>query len=193
MTFLAIQYLEGSLRLTHPPRITSFYFDYSVKKSAVDVLASLLKQLASPLENIPSCLKSLYGNFKPEEPRPDKAKLLNLFVQCAETYQEVFVFLDAFDECDPSLRGDIVSIIKHLHERKMKVWVTTQPRQLDELITEGLDDAIKAQVKAKETDVTRYLSGRLTNVKADNELKALIIRTISSGVDGMYGPDYYVN
>ena len=169
MTFLAIQYLEQSLRLTYPPRITYFYFDFSVKKSVVDVLAGLLKQLASPMRNIPSCLKTLYGNFKTEGPRPDEAKLLELFVDCAEEYPEVFVFFDAFDECEPTLRVDIVSIIQHLHERKIKVWVTTQPRQLDELVTEGPDDAIKAEIKAKETDVTRYLSGRLKNVK-DNDV-----------------------
>jgi hypothetical protein len=193
MMFFAIQYLEQSLRLTHTRRITHFYFDYSVKKSAVDVLASLLKQLASPLRNIPSCLQPLYRNFKPDGPRPDKAKLLQLFGDCAEEYPELFVFLDAFDECDPTLRWDIVWIIKHLHERRIKVWVTTQPRHLDELRMEGLDDAIESKVKAQETDVTRYLSGRLKNVKGDNELKAEIIRTISSGVDGMYGPDFWVS
>jgi hypothetical protein len=192
MTFLAIQYLKQSLRLTYPPRITYFYFDYSVEKlELVDVLAGLLKQLASPL---PSCLKTLYGNFiEPGGPRPDKAKLLELFVDCAEEYPEVFVFFDAFDECDSTLRVEIVEIIKHLHERKIKVWVTTQPRQLDDLVTEGPDGAINAEIKAKETDVTRYLSGRLKNVRVDNELKAEIIRTISSQVDGMYGPDLCVS
>jgi hypothetical protein len=161
-----------------------------VKKSAVDLLASLLQQLASPLENIPSCIKPLYGTFTPEGPRPDKAKLLDFFVECAEAYPQVFVFLDAFDECEPTLRGDIVSIIRRLHDAKIKVWVTTQPRLLDDLETEGLNDAIRAEIIAKETDVARYIKGRLFNVKIDNRLKTEILDMISSGVDGMYHPAF---
>jgi hypothetical protein len=67
----------------------------------------------------------LYGNFKPEDPRPDQAKLLELLVEFVEAHPEVFVFLDAFDECDPTLCGHVVSIVKWLQEAKIKVWVTT--------------------------------------------------------------------
>jgi hypothetical protein len=186
-SFFAIQYLEESLRLHRPRRITYFYFDYSVKKqSAVDLLASLLKQLASPLETMPHCLNGLYGNFKPEAPRPDQEKLLELFVECAKAYPEVFVFLDAFDECDPTLCAHVVSIVKRLHKEKIKVWVTTQPGRLDDLATEGLNDAIKAEIKAKETDVARYVNAKLRKDSVDNKLRMEIVNTISSGVDGMY-------
>jgi hypothetical protein len=152
----------------------------------VDVLASLLKQLASPLETVPHCLNGLYGNFKPEAPRPDQEKLLELFVECAKAYPEVFVFLDAFDECDPTLRGHVASIVKRLHKEKIKVWVTTQPGRLEDLSTEGLNDAIKVEIKAKETDVARYVSAKLPKDSVPNELKLEIVNTISSGVDGMY-------
>jgi hypothetical protein len=187
-SFFAIQYLEQSLRLHHPRRVTYFYFDYSVKKSVVDLLASLLKQLASQLEDVPPCLKMLYGNFKLETPRPNQAKLLELFIECAKAYPEVFVFLDAFDECDPTLRADVVSIVKQLHEAKVKVWVTTQPGRLEDLATEGLNDAIKAELKAKETDVASYIRSRLPKNSIEKKLRMEIVDTISSGVDGMYEP-----
>jgi hypothetical protein len=186
-SFLAIRYLEKSLRLHQPRRIAYFYFDYSVKKqSAVDVLASLLNQLASPLETVPVCLKGLYGSFKSEDPRPDQAKLLELLVEFVEAYPEVFIFLDAFDECDPILRGHVVSIIKRLHEVKTKVWVTTQPGRLQDLAKDGLKDAIKAEIKAKEMDVASYVRAKLPTDGINDSLKLDIVNTISSGVDGMY-------
>lgn len=182
-SFFAIQYLEESLRLHRPRRIVYVYFDYSVKKqSAVDVLASLLKQLASPLETVPHCLNGLY-DLKPETPRPNQEKLLELFIECAKAYPEVFVFLDAFDECDPTLRGHVVSIVKRLHKEKIKVWITTQPLRLEDLAMEGL---IKAEIKAQKTDVARYVSAKLPKNCVDNNLRMDIVDTISSGVDGMY-------
>jgi hypothetical protein len=184
-SFFSIQYLEQSLRLYQPRRVTYFYFDYAVKKSAVDLLASLLKQLASQLEDVPQCLKTLYQTYKPETPRPDQTKLLEFFVQCAEMYPEAYVFLDAFDECDPKLRKDVVSIVKRLHKAKIKVYVTTQPGGLEDLATDGLNDAVKAEIRAKEPDVRSYVMARLHD-DIEPKLRTKIINTISSGVDGMY-------
>jgi hypothetical protein len=186
-SFLAIRYLEKSLRLPQPRRIAYFYFDYSIKKqSAVDVLASLLKQLASPLETMPVCLKGLYGSVKSEDPRPDQAKLLQLLVEFAEAYPEVFIFLDAFDECDRRLRGHVVSIVKRLHEAKIKVWITTQPGRLQDLEKDGLKDAIEAKIEANKTDIASYITAKLPTDGIDDNLRRDIVGTISSGVDGMY-------
>jgi hypothetical protein len=188
-SFHAIQYLEQSLRQHQVRRTAYFYFDYSVKQqSAVDVLASLLKQLASPLNKVPLCLNGLYQKFKPlaeEVPRPTKETLLELLLEFGKEYPQVFVFLDAFDECDAPLRVELVSIIQVLHDAKIKVWVTTQPGQLQGLEKGGLTDAVKAEIKAKETDVARYVRSNLTNVAIDDQLRTDIINTISSGVDGM--------
>jgi hypothetical protein len=153
----------------------------------VDVLASLLKQLASPLKTIPVCLRALYENFKTDsDPRPDQTKLLELLVQFAQAYPEVFIFLDAFDECDPVLRRQVVSIIKRLHEAKIKVWVTTQPGRLQDLAENGLKDAIKAEIKARETDVASYVRAKLPDGCFDDRVRMDIVKTISSQVDGMY-------
>jgi hypothetical protein len=155
----------------------------------VDVLASLLKQLASPLQAVPVCMKGLYRNFKTvSDPRPDQTKLLDLLIKFAEEYPGVFIFFDAFDECDPILRGHLVSIVKRLHE---KVWVTTQPGRLQDLAKDRLDDAIKVEIKAKETDVANYVRVTLlTHLNIDDELRTEIVDTISSGVDGMYDTCY---
>lgn len=155
----------------------------------MDLLASLLKQLASQLKDVPPCLKTLYQTYKRETPRPDQSKLLEFFVECAKAYPEVYVFLDAFDECDPKLRKDVVSIVKRLHEAKINVYVTTQPGGLEELAMQGLNDAIKAEIKAKEPDVRTYVMSRLPKDGIETTLQKDIINTISSGVDGMYDTD----
>ena len=187
-SFFAIQYLQQSLRLHETRRIAYFYFDYSAKKqSAAAVLASLLKQLASPLKTIPVCLRGLYENFKTDsDPRPDQTKLLELLVEFAQAYPEVFIFLDAFDECDPILRRHVVSITKRLHEAKIKVWVTTQPGRLQDIAKDGLKDAIEAEIKANEIDIASYVRAKLPADGVDDKLRMDIVNTISSGVDGMY-------
>lgn len=141
----------------------------------MDVLASLLKQLASPLQTVPECLKGLYRNSKASDPRPDQAKLLELLVEFASAYPEVFIFLDAFDECHPALRGHVISIVQSLHAAKIKVWVTTRPGGLPDLARDGLKDAIQTEIKVKERDVMNYLKGKLINLEIDDDLRTEIV------------------
>jgi hypothetical protein len=129
----------------------------------------------------------LYRNFQTvSDPRPDQAKLLDLLVEFAAAYPEVLIFLDAFDECDPTLRGHVISIVQRLHEANIKIWVTTQPGRIQDFVKDGLKDAVKAEIKAKKLDVMSYVTAKLISHDIDDNLRTEIIDTISSGVDGMY-------
>jgi len=137
---------------------------------------------------MPSCLKELYSDFEPESPprKPSLSRLIDLFVKCAKEYPQVFVLLDAFDECSLNLRQDVIKIVTQFHVEKIKVWVTTQHGRLSALTTGPLNGAITVEIKADDGDVERYVRANLSDSDIDDELTTEIVKKIVSGVNGMY-------
>jgi len=95
--------------------------------------------------------------------------------------------LDAFDECDAQQHPDIISLIQQFCDSGMKVYVTTRHHLLEYLKAE-FQWATIMKISAKNDDVRTYLTWQLSKKKKriSDDLKAKIIRTISSKAHGMY-------
>jgi hypothetical protein len=96
----------------------------------------------------------------------------------------VFVVLDAFDEC-LKWREEIVSIVGQLYDSGVRVYITTQPHLLDHLLVKPLQGAVRQEISASESDIKDYVEKNL-QPGLDKKLKGETIRTVFSGVDGMY-------
>ena len=77
-------------------------------QTADKVAASLLKQLAWPPEEDRHNLQTVYENLKLEGNRPDREKIVELFVKSAQPVK-VKVLFDALDECkDEESESEVV-------------------------------------------------------------------------------------
>ena len=176
-----------------------FYFDTkdSNNRTPVTLVASLLKQLVSypaPFNKIPPSLKELFDEYvsfcssnPSQQPRkPDIYTLVDVFINCSKEYPPVFVMLDAFDECSFALRGKVISLLTQFHDSGMRIYITTRPYLLEDLTTGPFNGASTMKITANPEDVESYIRERLRNPYCDECLMTEIVKTVTSGIDGMY-------
>ena len=153
-------------------------------------MASLLKQLASPLDGLHPDLKTMYEKSrKYGDLRPELSTLVKHFETCSKQFSMVVVMLDAFDECDAQQHPDILSLVQQFCDSGIKVYITTRPHLLDHL-KEEFQWASILKISARNDDVQKYLTWQLGRRKkrVSGDLKEKITQTISGGAHGMYVP-----
>jgi hypothetical protein len=167
---------------------TYFYFDYkdSQNQTAEIVIASLLKQLAHPLDPAHPCLEAIYDKIKNGSPMPILSIMVELFITCSESLPAVSVILDAFDECGQQDRiiGDIV---KRFYLAEIKVYITTRPH-LCELFASEFDKVPIIPITADDDDVKNYIAEQLQKPKRKlltDDFKKEIVQKIGSRAQGM--------
>ena len=146
----------------------------------------LLKQLLSQLDQVPLCLAELLEEFQHKRPSPDPelSTLVDIFVTSSKDLPSLRIILDGFDECDLSMRERLLkSVIPQFYQSGIRVCITTQTWLLPDL-SKVVPETPCLQISADRRDVGEYLKANLRDGIKD-ELKMEIIRTISSGVNGM--------
>jgi hypothetical protein len=170
-------------------RIVHFYFNYqeTLKQTAADLVACLLKQLIVPLgTRFHPCIQRLYENLlaDPQIPRPGLPTLLEAFIQCSKQFGRTFVMLDAFDECDQNdtERERIVNMIEQLDNAGISVFVTAHTHSLETL---KRTRSAGVEIRAHPDDIQYYIEANLSN-SVNDELKSKIVKAISEKADGLY-------
>ena len=172
------------------PRIgvIHFYFDYKYqsKQKAEDVIRSLLKQSVYELDSILEEVKSAYQQASEKGQQPNIKALIDLFIACSRKFAQIFIFLDAYDECAESERKSLATFFRHLDAgANIRTYVTTGNHLRTELKT-LFPSVGELEIIAAERDVTTYLTDQLADRKIKEELKQKIIKTISTQADRMY-------
>jgi hypothetical protein len=152
------------------------------------LIGSLLKQLVSQLDKLPSYLSGLYDNVSRGQhpPKPDLCTLVDLFVKCSKDLPSLSVILDAFDECHLGMREKLIPIIQWFYQSGIKVCITTQSWLLEDLKVGLLKDTPTLAISADKRDVECYLEANLPKKGITRELRKEIINKISCGVGEMY-------
>lgn len=151
-------------------------------------MASFLQQLARQVQCMNPKLKEPCDAYNPHRPspRPEQSTLLEAFLECAMTLLlPVFIVIDAFDECSPSVREGILSLINSFCQHGFRVCVTTQPHLLNDLILSLPGNTVRLEISANREDVEAWADSRLPKRTLDPQLRANIVRTIGSQCDGL--------
>lgn len=162
------------------------------EQQADDLIASLLKQLASSLPSFPAALKERYGRYGNAQ-RPSLGGLMEILRSVVELHEErVFIIVDALDEChSPSgCRSRFLKEILNLQSwgrSKVNVFATSRPGISD--IVEAFEGHPSLEVIASREDIERYLQGQMGElgraVARRQDLQQEIITGILDAVDGM--------
>jgi len=165
-----------------------FYFDYKdrLNQSKEKVSATLLKQLACQLGEIPPELEAMYDKSM-RRGLPGFETLIATFLKCVKNsiITSTFVLLDAFDECETSLQNHILYIIRNFSASGIKILCTTrtQGRSLLEAQSPG---AVTVQISAQEGDIRLYSTSKPEMKRLHHDLQVKIIKTITTASAGMY-------
>lgn len=171
-----------------------FYFDFSDshRQSVKSLVSSLLGQLSSQLPNLPSCVESLYDRYEENGHQPVDKELKAALVAVIEVFPDVYVLLDALDECTE--RDELMELLDELLLQEIEGLhlLTTSRRERE--IEDGFHDHQPVQINLEEQmdeDITLRIRGRLSKdlrlKRLPQPIKADIEVALRDGAQGMYG------
>jgi hypothetical protein len=163
------------------------------EQRAEDLVASLVKQLASSLSTLPEALKALYSRYSKAGTAPPLRELAEALRSVVSLYEEkVFIVVDALDECRLSngCRSNLLNTLLGLQSgsgSKVNIFATSRPGISD--IAERFEGHPSLEILASRQDIERYLEGHMGElsrfVERSQGLRGEIITTIVDAVDGM--------
>lgn len=170
-----------------------FYFSFSddTKQRHTDLLRSLVSQLCweGPALTI---LQQLYD--KPNRSLPGVEDLENILLLSFEAYHEIFLVIDALDECPEGgdVRHDMLECLAGLSQRAPQLKILATSRELPD-IRESMaalrSEAMPLTADSVNVDIQQYVATQLSRhhrlSRLDRKTKTLVEETISAKADGM--------
>lgn len=151
---------------------------------------SILKQLSHQKASLPECVVRLYNKLKSYRPLiPEET--LDTLRTVAESYQQVFLIIDALDEFQTGtgLRSKFLSQLFSLQTTaNVNIFATSRviPEVEQEFIKQG---SICLEISAKKDDVRAYLQENMSGlphfVRCNPGLGNQVLEGIMDMVDGM--------
>lgn len=190
-----VDYLREILKDKYAVLYAYCNFKESEQQTAVNLVSSLVRHLATDhqTDEIRKLLMTFYHDFRAKGSRPSMAEYSKILCQMLLTLdRDVFVIVDALDECASGDRDDFLAELKKLPAR---LFCTTRP--IPEIIHLFHSDFaqlnVDNQVEATKEDIKTYLNSEmkkrasLAALKESNPgLAADIVREINEKADGMY-------
>jgi Cdc6-like AAA superfamily ATPase len=171
-----IEYLERTLPLKP---LLYFYFNFNDegKQTLEGMVRSLMSQLYSKFGDTSEKLDSLFSSYEDGRRQPSCESLCKAFLHMIEQVKEVWIILDALDECcirkGPPTEG-LLSWMREVlnsEQRSVHLLVTSRPEQnIESAIMEFAhnDDIMLIQSSLISDDILAYIR---TRVRKDNGLK----------------------
>jgi hypothetical protein len=184
---------ELTARFATDPNIGIAYiycnFRRQDEQKAVNLLASVLKQLAQGRTSLPGDVRALYERHKNKMTEPQLQEISKTLQFVATMYSRVFIIIDALDECRVS-DGSRITFLSEIFNLKAacqgSIFATS--RDIPDIMTK-FQGSIQLEIRARPQDVQMYLEGHMSqlpgcvqrSLELQNEIKAAIIEA----VDGM--------
>jgi Cdc6-like AAA superfamily ATPase len=151
-----------------------FYFDFNnaAKQSLEDMVRSLVYQLYRQTPGVQMPLDLLYSDCESGKSQPSTDSLCTAFQRMMELAGEVWIVLDALDECptreEPVGKG-LLAWIQDLAKKDVHLLTTSRPEQdIESSITKlaQAEDVISLQSDLVHPDICRYIRDRVRSHEA---------------------------
>lgn len=167
------------------------YFDYREhdSQSPNNVVAHLLRQIASQHSVLPRSLSEYYTKFKEQSRTPQLRDIENVFMDVCRSFVKVYVVVDALDECNEiTCRRHFLQFLSALQEcSNVRIFVTSRPHPED--IQHHFNAVHQIEVEASEADLRKYLRDSIEESSSaaviDDTFKQHLIDTIAESAQNM--------
>ncbi|KAJ0415891.1 purine and uridine phosphorylase [Aspergillus carlsbadensis] len=153
-----------------------------------DLLASILRQLVQSLPVIPDDLRALYQGRRNDGSKLHHNDMCRFIESVCHVYSQVYLVVDALDECLQSDRDGVISYLIDLQQRCNLSLLTTS-RDIPE-ITARFELFPAVEIRASVVDVRRLVLGHgheVSNcVRRNANLSKLIVDGIVKSARGMF-------
>ena len=174
--------------------VAGLYYDYlnQQEQTAANMVGAILKQLLGK-RNIPEYLREALKEEKVElgGRGPRLSDLMRMFRITIASLPQIFICLDALDECLPKHLPELLGSLKDLvrESSKTRIFLTGRPHVTED-IRRYFTKAVVIPISPNLDDIRSYLEMRLerdTEPEAMNDsLRADIVRIILEKTSDMY-------
>ncbi len=188
-----IEFLESDL----PIQDVALAFVYCNHKEKVSqsieyFVGAIIRQIIERMQVIPEDVRTLYAKHRGKETRPTRTEYLNLLQSLAKRYSEVYLVIDALDECiDDNNKLIWTSLLTELKKTVSNLRLLYTSRDIDNR-SEILAGSTIIDIQASEADISAYVQGQLQShnellgfCRKDPTLKNNILHAIVSRSHGM--------
>jgi hypothetical protein len=140
---------------------------------------------------MPNAATDLYKRIANGQGLPGWVDVMKIFRNICLSSDEVFLVLDAMDECDENMNRELIlDLVKFLVGTNARVVVTSRPYPWD--INRTFADYPQIAIEAADSDVRAFLLEKITNSERgtrlfiDEKLREEIIQSITAKSQGMY-------
>ena len=164
------------------------------EQSARNLIGSLVRQVAHRKTTLSDDVIGLYGAHKLKESRPTMNELSNLLHSEITRLSEVFILVDAMDECSANdyTREELLTTLQRLLKLpNVRLMITSRP--VASYIESHLQGTAYLEIRAADEDLRKYIENRIPKerrlipyVRGDDAFRAFIIDTIIAKAQGMY-------
>ncbi len=189
-----VNHLECSYPF-HSKAVAILYLSYGdqEEQSAKNLIGSLVRQVAHGKRTLSDEVIGLYRDHAFKACRPTISELSNLLHSEITGLSEVFILVDAMDECSNNnyTREDLLTTLQSLLEMpNVRLLITSRPVASIDAHLQGM---AYLEIRAANEDIRRYIENRIPKerrlipyVRGDDAFQVSIIDTIIAKAQGMY-------
>jgi hypothetical protein len=200
-TILSSTIIEGLLQYCYDKSgmiVVYFFFDFNdiQKQDPELMLRSILSQLLQHSVIIPKSLDALFTFCENGKRQPPQHAVLEAIQHIIEEFKQVYVVLDALDECKQrSELMDILETVAGWELKNLHTLITSRKERDIEFSLNGYvkqEDTICLQGQSVDEDIVRYVRQRLSEDKSlakwekDAVLRQEVETALMHGARGMY-------
>lgn len=169
--------------------IAYFYCRGTANQTHEYILMTLLRQLARFQDYLPHSVKDLHDRFALEKIQPSREEIVKILQSFAAQFSRIYIIVDALDEC-ATVGSFRTGFMEYLFALRAKVGVNIfVTSRLIPAITSKFQGSMVLEIRARYTDVARYLDGCMSRaphfIRQDLQLQHDIVLEIATAVDGM--------
>ena len=190
---LVIDHLKDAISM-RKAGLAHFYFNYQDrrKQSAELVLASLLRQLAMLKTELPTPILELRRKMESQQRDFQQHDLEQAILFMCADFDQIFIVIDALDECDNDYRKDLLLVLARLKKNSsVRICLTSRPHTGQE-IARKLGAPLRVEIGATDSDLKVYLSSKIDDSDnidiIDEEFKEEIISKVIQAAQKMFVP-----
>lgn len=169
--------------------VVCLYLEYErmQEQSLQALLAAVLRQLVHQCPAVPSSVTELHTTHTTNRSQPLLDEISSVLADVTRKFPEVFLVVDALDECSEEAARDLLSNLRDLQKSTgMKLLATSRPT-ID--FSEFFEEYESMEIRAQEHDVKAVLDSLIIKlpklVREDEHLQFKIKNSIVEAVDGM--------
>ena len=193
-----IEDLRDKISDSHHHILLYFYFDFSnpTKQQYESMLRSLISQIYNSQPAIQSPLQALYTSMDMGKTQPEITLLKRTFYKMIGLTENVWMVLDALDECSDQVRGlfEFIETIHTTHNNTSFIVTSRLEHDIHSKITKwaSQDDLISLRSNLIDEDISNYIKNMVYSHESLSQwagypdVQEEIQSVLTSKADGMY-------